>query len=71
MLHRRTYVPWKFPTKISARSVQFWMQSSLRFSNHARAKSAKYWGVAHYEVVVVRSSRLARQSVVSQPEVGV
>ena len=41
---RRTYVPWKFPTKILTRSTQPWIMRSGRCSSHALAESAKCSG---------------------------
>jgi hypothetical protein len=65
-------MPWKFPMNISLKSAQFCMQPGLRLSNYACTKSNKYKGeIAGYKVTMLRSSRMTRQLVVSQPKVGV
>ena len=40
----RTYVPWKFPTKILTRSAQSWIIRSGRCSSHAMAESSRWSG---------------------------
>lgn len=43
-LPRRTYVPWKFPTNISSRSVQLWIHPCLWLSSHAHSNLPNTWG---------------------------
>jgi hypothetical protein len=40
----RTYVPWKFPTKVRTRSSQLWIWLAGRCSSHVRAESARCSG---------------------------
>jgi hypothetical protein len=37
----RTYVPWKFPTKVRTRLSQLWIWLGGRCSSHIRAQSAR------------------------------
>jgi hypothetical protein len=40
----RTYVPWKFPTKVRTRSSQLWIWLAGRCSSHVLAESARCSG---------------------------
>jgi hypothetical protein len=41
---RRTYVPWKFPTKVRTRSSQLWICLAGRCSSHVHAELARCSG---------------------------
>jgi hypothetical protein len=40
----RTYVPWKFPTKVQTRSSQLWIWLAGRCMSHVHAESARCSG---------------------------
>jgi hypothetical protein len=40
----RTYVPWKFPTKVRTRSSQLWIWLAGRCSSHIHTESARCSG---------------------------
>jgi hypothetical protein len=62
------YVPWKLSAKALTRSSQLEICAGGRCSSQARAASERNRGVADDEVVIVRSTQLAGQPVVREPQ---